>query len=403
MTKTQQGYIFGASLMIVSIGVLVAAAYFAPRVIAQQNASPTTLLQEALKSSFGNFNSHTLYYKHLEMVQDTGLLDNNLPTGGKLEDIQLWAYGKAARLDIVSQDDSGQSRQIAILMGKDDQNRCLGTDQYYECEPAANPDMASFLANGRLDIQPKIITKPNITERYLQWAQSKTVTGEMTIDFSRKDIGYSDAGSAVNLADGLYTVDLSYDPAAPDADDLNPNTMQFQIHNGTQYSPVYVVNLTTNLITQLSWENVLAAQQQYQQQLHKQYSERPDFLPQFMQGIFDRPEFLQSPAPSIQPVSQQTLQWNNHTVVELRYKVEPDQAGPLAQARFIQYVINPQTVQVEAITVFNDKLQIIRQVTIVEDKVLNNIDPAQFFTEQYWKNELHLTSKPPHSDYDLPN
>ncbi|MFA5995168.1 MAG: hypothetical protein WCW27_02580 [Patescibacteria group bacterium] len=63
--------------------------------------------------------------------------------------------------------------------------------------------------------------------------------------------------------------------------------------------------------------------------------------------------------------------------------------------KYVEIVLDPATQTVFSYKLMNEQKELISKVTFLENKVVRDLDPAMFFTEQYWKNELRLIPQPP--------
>ncbi len=316
-------------------------------------------------------------------------------------DMQIWGYQRNARLDFENNNINDDQHKMHMLMMAETGIGCMGFDQRYECESWPEINMEPLTNNSTLTINDVRVDDQVISF----W--TKTPLPENTqVEFSIASSGYSDAGNVIEagVIEGhkyYYMIDLKTMVPLNREDDLNANTVQFQLESvqtdsqPALESPVFEWNQTTQQVRQLTANDLASAQQQYADKMKANQVKEPSMMDMFLNdGPFSILQRLRDEKVDLdKPLEQNTMQYNGKTAKRVVYAF-PVNTEVNNLERYVEIILDPATQTIFEYTLLDEQKGMVSRVTFLENKIVTDQDPATFFTEEYWKNELGLIEGP---------
>jgi hypothetical protein len=178
--------------------------------------------------------------------------------------------------------------------------------------------------------------------------------------------------------------------------DAKPDTLQFQIQLNSKYSPVYEYNKVTRTVRRISDTELQAilkyGEEFYQQRLEVQLPMAENILKE----MFSLPDVMQGDGTALQqPLDTQYIGHNGKQLIQTLYMIPEAMRNSINGELYAQFVFDPQAKQVIEFTTLTNTKQVVRKITLEEDRVITDIDPATFFSKDYWVNEKQLTEGVP--------
>jgi len=340
-------------------------------------------------------------YVHVKFENNLQLADEQFG-GETTSDMKIWGYQRSARLDAQVTNVEEGSHQLNMLIMADTGIGCMGFDQHYECEDWPEINMEPLTDNTTLTINDV-----RVDDKVISFWTNKPLPGNTEVDFSIASSGYSDAGTGLEL--GMtdkqkhhYIINLHEMVPLVAENDVDTNTVQFQLEAVQEQripaleSAVFEWNQTTNVVQQLTAADLATAQQAYTEIIKVQRAAEPSMMDNFLNdGPFSIIKRLQNEAVDLNvPVEQSSIHYNGKLVKRVMYAfpVEYEQSN---LERYVEIILDPTTETIFEYTLLDERKGMVSRVTFLENKIVTDIDPETFFTEEVWKTELGLVAGTP--------
>ncbi len=342
--------------------------------------------------------------------------------------IHAWAYGRNLRMDMNSLE-LNRNHGLSILLSVFDEQRCMhviGTEnsqameEFEECEYLYDRDMAKFETNYSFEVDLVLVDHGD--QKLMQWStpEKYKMRNEQRVwaNFSLENSTWIDAGSSawndkdfdtetnflnIKQDDGSFlhsiAVPVETDRTGfySDEEHTPSSTVQVQLEKKQKYSPVFELHLKTNAVTQMTDQELEQAQAAAREKFKQEMETGDDMMDEIYedftmiaQMILDN---VQAPIKEYQEERYgrqvQVLQYGLPQMITDEEDVEWDDIDELYDgAETIEYVIDVEDQRMIAFTMFDASGAAMQSAALEEDTIIDDIQPEEFFTVEYWKNDI---------------
>ncbi|MBI2411438.1 MAG: hypothetical protein HYV32_06120 [Candidatus Kerfeldbacteria bacterium] len=317
---------------------------------------------------------------------------------GFMGKVSIWQQGNNVRFDLLTGStlySAVDNQSCRVDYQQEKTTSVKDVNLLFECSDGFDMGTAKLLMNGTTlalnNVHAQHLDDPR-GDLSITWTTAESINDE-NIQMSTGASGFIDSISVVNSwvdAEGKYQhqVSLNISDMRYNAHRENTSDHLFQIVSGDRSSAVYAVNIDTIQVRTVSNEELETFREEYKKTVQK------DFLGRAIENIYETqfmdPLSIRQRIDELgEPVSQEKEQYLGKEIIRVRYQLSnvffneeeslPDPA--------VEFVINTTDDTILEYTMYRDN-QVVSHATVDEQKNITDIPPDDFFSVDYWKDEI---------------